>query len=253
MQAILQYRNTPDSESGLSPSQVIFGRSLRDVLPFPPRSQVYENPLVRPLWRDIWSQREDSLRLRFGKQVESLSLRTRDLPPLAIGDSCRVQNQTGSSPNKWDRTGVIIQVNDNDQYLVKMHGSGRITLRNRKFLRRIQPYLSDRRCPVPHYTSASPAPTVQGEKDPVHKTKELLLPDPDTDFGSSSPLPQSVTNEPIAPSSGDCPSTIDDSDSSSTHEPNTIAQSPDDRGTVAIQRPSRERRPPPWHSDYKMH
>ena len=58
---------------GLSPSAVLFGRPLRDVLPFPPRSQVHDNPSVRPLWREIWSQKEDSLRIKFGKQVESLT------------------------------------------------------------------------------------------------------------------------------------------------------------------------------------
>ena len=48
-----------------------------------------------------------------------------------------IQNQTCPHPNKWDKTGVIIEVHQFDQYMyvVRVDGSDRITLRNRKFLR----------------------------------------------------------------------------------------------------------------------
>ena len=147
VRAILQFRNTPDPDSGLSPAQVLFGRQLRDILPFKPRAQVFDNDLIRPLWRDIWCQRENALRTRFGKQIDALAARSRPLPSLAVGDVCRVQNQTGRHPNKWDRTGEIVQANDYDQYIVKMHGSGRLTLRNRKFLRLIKPYMKQSYAP----------------------------------------------------------------------------------------------------------
>ena len=51
---------------------------------------------------------------------------------------CRIQNQTGRSSNKWDKTGLVVQVGANDQYVVKVRGSGRLTLRNRKYLRRVE-------------------------------------------------------------------------------------------------------------------
>lgn len=51
-----------------------------------------------------------------------------------------MQNQSGRHPNKWDRTAEVVQVNDHDNYIMKMHGSGRLTSRNRKHLRQIQPY-----------------------------------------------------------------------------------------------------------------
>ena len=34
--AILQIRNTPESDSGLSPAQILLGRTLRDTLPLQP-------------------------------------------------------------------------------------------------------------------------------------------------------------------------------------------------------------------------
>ena len=100
VRAILQFRNTPDSDSGLSPAQVIFGRQLRDILPFQPRSQVFDNTQIRPLWRNIWSEKEEALRTRFGKQVESLTARSRALSPLSVGDVCCVQNQAGNFQKK---------------------------------------------------------------------------------------------------------------------------------------------------------
>ena len=40
---------------------------------------------------------------------------------------------------KWDRPGVIVEVGDYRQYLVKMDGSGRISLRNRRHLKKLAP------------------------------------------------------------------------------------------------------------------
>ena len=55
-----------------------------------------------------------------------------------------MQNQTGPHPNKWDKTGSIVEVRQHDQYATKIDGSGKITLRNRKFLHKFSPVLYDR-------------------------------------------------------------------------------------------------------------
>ena len=68
------------------------------------------------------------------KQGERLSEHTKRLPPLAIGDCVRIQNQIRHYPLKWDKTGVIIEVRQFDQYAVKVDGSGRVTLHNRKYV-----------------------------------------------------------------------------------------------------------------------
>ena len=100
VRAILQYRNTPDPDSGISPAEVVFGRPLRDVLPIPPRSQIFESSRIKPEWKTLWENREVSLEQRFKKQNEALKLRTRHLEELVVGDICRIQNQTGQFPTR---------------------------------------------------------------------------------------------------------------------------------------------------------
>lgn len=134
---LLQYRNTPDPETGVSPARVVFGRNLSDLLPVQPNSPVFQNPVVHPVWRDAWKNQEDALRLRFMKQTDRQQY-SRQLPPLQPGDKVLLQNQTGPHSRRWDRTGVVVEAKPHDQYHVKVHGSGRLTLRNRKFLRQIK-------------------------------------------------------------------------------------------------------------------
>ena len=133
--AVMQYRNTPDRDTGRSPAQVIFGRELRDFLPAPLNRY---KPHQR--WLLLQEDREKALRKRALQNTEKLSSHTRLLPPLEVNDTVQVQNQIGFKASRWDITGVIVEVKNYDQYLVKIHGSGRLTLRNRKFLKKIFPY-----------------------------------------------------------------------------------------------------------------
>ena len=55
-------------------------------------------------------------------------------------DVVQIQNQVVSKPTKWNATDVIVEVKSHDKYLVKIHDSGRLMLRNRKFLKKIQLY-----------------------------------------------------------------------------------------------------------------
>ena len=60
-----------------------------------------------------------------------MAIGPRKMPPLAVGDKVIVQNQTERAPMKWDKSGVIVQVN------VMMDGSRKVLLRNRQFVRKI--------------------------------------------------------------------------------------------------------------------
>ena len=59
------------------------------------------------------------------------------MPPLAVGDKVLVQNQTGRAPNKWDKSGVIIECKPHNQVNVMMDGSRKVSLRNRQFVRKM--------------------------------------------------------------------------------------------------------------------
>lgn len=74
------------------------------------------------------------------RTTERLKERSRQLKPLQKGNKVFIQNQSGPHPNKWDRSGTIVEVKPHDQYTVKVDGSGRLTLRNRRFLRGFTPF-----------------------------------------------------------------------------------------------------------------
>ena len=114
----------------------MFGRRIRDVLPVPPRTQIFDNEMVKPKWKELWARRENILRSRGKRQVEVLGQKTRQLKKLEVGDKCFIQNQHGHHPKRWGKSGQIIKVAPYDQYVVKVAGSNRLTLRNRKFLRK---------------------------------------------------------------------------------------------------------------------
>ena len=42
---------------------------------------------------------------------------------------------------EWDKTGSVVEVRQFDQYVVRVDGSGRMTLRNRKFPRKYVPVI----------------------------------------------------------------------------------------------------------------
>ena len=88
---------------------------------------------------------------------------TRPLRPLTLGERVFLQNQQGPNPTKWDRSGVVVESAGHDQYRVKVDGSGRITLRNRRFLRAYTPATPSIRSQQP---TASQLPTSSANQCP---------------------------------------------------------------------------------------
>ena len=144
--AILAYRNTPCKDLGQSPAQILYGRSLRDHLPSP-----RECLQQRKEWLLLKEDREKVLSAKYGRIQEDLQRHTQSLKPLPLGSVVQVQNQKGKDPLRWDKSGIVVESHGNQQYSVKMDGSGRVTLRNRKFLRKIEPFF-------PNYVSLDPLP-----------------------------------------------------------------------------------------------
>ena len=85
--ALLQHRNTPIQDVGLSPTQLLYGRTLRDCLPTPAEANK-----IRPEWRMIAEDRERALAKRNLISTERYNEHTKSLPALQLGDHVSVQS-----------------------------------------------------------------------------------------------------------------------------------------------------------------
>ena len=93
-------------------------------------------------WRNFQTRISAQSGARHGlprRTTESLREHSPPLRPLAPGEIVFLQNQQGASSTKWDRSGIVVESLGHDQYRVKIDGSGRLTLRNRRFLRTYTP------------------------------------------------------------------------------------------------------------------
>ncbi|MEO2242304.1 MAG: DDE-type integrase/transposase/recombinase, partial [Candidatus Poseidoniia archaeon] len=156
--AILQYRNTPIAGLGLSPAQLLLHRHLRDHIPAHPR-----NYRLHKEWVVSASEREKSLARRNEAAEASYNRGSHELRPLEARSPVHIQ-----SHKRWDRTGRVVEVLPNRQYRIRVDGSGRITLRNRRFLR-----LKDAQAPTELTPSAAepmpaaPSPTLIALPEPT--------------------------------------------------------------------------------------
>ena len=125
--ALLLHRNTPPPDMGLSPAELLFGRNITDHMPQPIQ------------FRFEWSELADARERAFQKRHEHALKNTtgKTLLPLAIGDAVSIQNQRGNQPLRWDNTGLIVEASPYKQYRILVDGSRRTTLRNRRFIRKI--------------------------------------------------------------------------------------------------------------------
>ena len=180
--ALLIHRNTPDPATGVSPAQIIFGRPLRDHLPTP----VHKFRLGEH-WQEAAKKREDCLMKRHYAKSESLHDRTKTLPRLIAGDNVYIQDQTGKTPKRWNKSGKVIEVLPHDSYLVRVDGSFRTTKRNRKFLRKFTPFME-----VHPKTSPPTTPTLP-LADPINNT----LYDLQDKILDEEPTPRPFTKETV--------------------------------------------------------
>ena len=84
VRAMLTYRNTPDPGCKLSPAEILLGRKLKDTLPMIRKDVMsFNNPQLSNRWRDAWKAKEDALKTRYVRTLETLSDHSRSLPPFA--------------------------------------------------------------------------------------------------------------------------------------------------------------------------
>ena len=223
--ALLQYRNTPIPGLGMSPAYMLFGRQLRDALPSQPNTSALQG---RPgdVWSDIRHRREIVSAKKRVDSADYYNEHKRPLKPLVVRDSVSIQNMSGSHPLRWDRTGVIVERLENRQYLVKTDGSGRVLLRTRAHLRKIDP--STRNSP-----DQEPAPV---DAPSVHPPQEdaLHIPGQLAD-GSRVVHPTESTN---LPETVDPPATGPETPPPPTTEPPAVEAAPPRRST-RVRRPTK--------------
>ena len=160
------------------------------------------------MWVDSRETRELALRNRLIKGAERWTSNTRDLKPLQPGMRVMIQNQHGAGKisKRWDRTGLVLENMGYNKYRVKIDGSGRVTDRNRQFLRQFSPVTPHQ--PGPRLESNNnPKPVVQPEYEPVFEpvapTQQRAQITPETTVPITTP-PQPVqitpeTTEPTTP------------------------------------------------------
>ena len=163
----------------------MYGRRLRDHLP-----TLSDALRLRPEWITLAEDRKRALAKRHLTALESYNIHTRHLPDLEVGDCVMVQNQTGTQPGRWDKTGVIVEVHPHNQYVIRMDGSGRCSLRNRRFLRRCLPFVRDSNKTALEYRTSS-STTFNPESVPSAESQPHD--DPIPEFRPSFDQPQEIS------------------------------------------------------------
>jgi hypothetical protein len=123
---LLLFRNTPRSPTGLSPNEIVFGRTVRDNLPM---SRAHFEPHAR---YEVEKRLQEVRALR-DKKNESGSKTTFELPLLSPGQRVRIQDPASK---RWTSTGTIVSFGANErEYIVHSDRTDRNYRRNRRFLR----------------------------------------------------------------------------------------------------------------------
>ena len=176
------------------------------------------------------------------RTTEALQAGSRPLRPLSVGERVFLQNQQGPHPTKWDRSGIIVESLCHDQYRVKVDGSGRLTLRNRRFLRAYTPAMPNILRQQPE---SPPLPTPTTDKTAAPQRSTTLTPhvpdqDPPEVTLDKPPMDPSIQLDPQQDDS--CPPSPDPQDTSpkDTHRQHSDHQ----EGQIHVPRPKRAIRPP---------
>ena len=104
--AMLQYRNTPDRDTKLSPAMCVFGRPIQDFIPIAPGKYIPHNT-----WRETLAAREDALRNRHMRGAERWSEYINDSCPLPLVTTSAFKirqvsiHSSGTKLGSWSRFG----------------------------------------------------------------------------------------------------------------------------------------------------
>jgi hypothetical protein len=171
------------------------------------------------------------------KTAERLTQHTRTLPPLKVGDHVRLQNQVGLHPRQWDLTGVVVEVLQFNQYRIRIDGSGRVTLRNRQFLRHFQPVREQHPLPALNETFRYPRTPLQLPEPATTPSLDTTPPDNNHEETANHRSPVNAPDAAAYPQ--------DSVITGLPHDPPA-----EDAAPPTPRRSGRTRHPPAWLADY---
>ena len=87
------------------------------------------------LWVIAATQREKAFVKRNRAMINRYNRHTKELPVLEIGQDVSIQETNQN--RRWLRFGTIVD-QDSRKYTIRVHGSGRVVTRNRRFLKPIE-------------------------------------------------------------------------------------------------------------------
>ena len=68
--------------------------------------------------------REKAFAKRHCQMEERLNVGAKPLPPLSVGDTVTVQDQSDpKKAGKWPKTGAVVEILPHESYSVRIHGS----------------------------------------------------------------------------------------------------------------------------------
>jgi hypothetical protein len=133
---------------------MVIGRQMRDFIP----SLTYKYKPAKD-WAVSEEHRERTLANKRELDNQRWSHRTKDLDDLEVGTAVAIQNQTGPNPTKWDKTGIVLENKPNSKVMIKVDGSRRVTMRNWRFMRPMEPTLRTTTRPAPARRRPATQPT----------------------------------------------------------------------------------------------
>ena len=126
IKGILQWKNTPQKSTGLSPAIMLYGHSVQDAIP------CHKSSLSRS-WHDEKLRVDREAAKRKEKLEKYYNRGTRNLEQLKVNDPICIQN---NRTKRWDRYGRVMECyHQSRRYLIKLE-SGLMIRRNRIHLRK---------------------------------------------------------------------------------------------------------------------
>ena len=150
---MMEVNNSPLVNAKLSPSELLFGWTLRTCLP------TSKNAL-KPVDRHAAIKRKTTANRQ---QCDSVNKSSKNLSLLRIGQKCILQSQNPVGKRLWDRKGIITDVRESQQsYKVEYmdnNGTKRHVVRNRIHLRPYSPKKVSFSNPISSKINANPSPS----------------------------------------------------------------------------------------------